>query len=453
MEIYRDWIQRALPLVGPTVLSGEHIGPAFYYIAAPAFIFSGFNPLAPAIWTALIGIGSVAVLWWVGRELWGWRIATMVSLLWAVSPQIVSSDRALWEPNLVPFFALCFVLGIYMIWKRASFLWGAVMGAAVGILIQLHYPAFLFLALTLLFFLEVLREKKKLSPDLLAPAGGALVGFVVVVLPFTIYESMHGFADISAVLGGFFGGGGAPIAKRQILINFLDYSSRMVRRVIPFPGGWEVVSLLLLIASPFMKRSFWTVFFVFWFLAGTTAMALYHGVVFDHYLFFVLPVPFLIMGYFLSLIEKKTIIWVPLLITALIVFVQLAKTDIVRPGPKDLERVTRASQTILTESAGQPFAFGLIASRSFLDFHYRYFFLLASVEAQPVLSNTYKNLFLVCEDGTCATADQLLRAGSAQLICYDAHCSGTYPSVYFKEWKFLLSTDVSGARIYLFERI
>lgn len=453
MEILRDWRGRTLPLVGPTVLSGEYLGPAFYYIMAPAFILGRFHPLSAALWTATIGVAAVGVLWWIGKELWGWPAAAMVAFLWAVSPQIVSSDRVLWEPNLIPFFAFSFVLGVLKMRKRASFLWGVVTGSALGIIIQLQYPAFLFFALTLVAFIEVWLREKKLSGGFVRAIFGLFTGFIIVTLPFVIYESARGFSDIFSVFGNFLAGGQAPLAKRQILSNILDYSSRVMRRVVPFPGGWETVSLLVLLAISIIKRSFWTALFVMWFLAGVTAIAFYRGVVFDHYLFFVLPVPFLLMGYLLSMLEKRTNIWIPLLFVAVIVVYQLSKTDITSPGPKDIGRVSQAAGEILRESAGQPFSFGLIASRSFLDFHYRYFFLLSGREAVPYQSQGYQKLFLVCEGAACPTSGELAKTGSAQLICFDPHCSGTYPSVWFKEWKFLQTTDVLGARIYLLERL
>lgn len=455
MEIFRDWHQKVLPLVGPTVLSGEHIGPAFYYIVAPAFILSGFNPVAPAIWTAIIGIAAVAVLWFIGKELWEWKIAAMVALLWAVSPLIVSSDRVLWEPNLVPFFALCFVLGVLKInrEKRALFWWGSLTGGAVGILIQLHYPDFLFFVLFAVVFIKIWFEKKNKVDSILPVLGGAIGGFIIVALPFFMYEGFHQWKDIVGVVAGFFTGGAAPIAKRQILLNFLDYSSRMIRRVVPYPSGWEIVALLMLFAAPFVKRSFWTIFFVLWFLAGVTAIALYHGTVFDHYLFFVLPVPFILTGYLLSEVKDKTNMWIPLIVVLGVVSVQLSKTDILKPGPRDILRTGQAASKILAQSQGGPFAFGLITSRSFLDFHYRYFFLINKHEADSYLSQTYKKLFLVCEGSSCPTSNELIRQGRAQLTCYDPHCSGTYPTVIFKEWAFLGSTGAPGARIYSFERL
>src|SRR3990167_6240800 len=113
IHVYQAWSSRKLPLVGPTVLSGQHLGPAFYYIIAPSFILTGFNPVMPAVFTAFLGIGAVGLLWWLGRQLFGWQIATMVAALWAVSQQIASSDRVLWEPNLLPFFILLYLMALY----------------------------------------------------------------------------------------------------------------------------------------------------------------------------------------------------------------------------------------------------------------------------------------------------------------------------------------------------
>src|SRR3989344_7764779 len=78
IHIYEAWQKKELPLVGPTVLSGQHLGPAFYYLIAPSFILTNFNPLAPAVFTAFLGVGAVALLWFLSKKLFGWEIATML---------------------------------------------------------------------------------------------------------------------------------------------------------------------------------------------------------------------------------------------------------------------------------------------------------------------------------------------------------------------------------------
>lgn len=407
MHIYEAWQKKELPLVGPTVLSGQHLGPAFYYIMAPAFILTGFHPVAGAILTALMGIGSIILLWLFARNLFDWKIATGLAAIWAVSPQIVASDRVLWEPNIIPFFIFLYVLSLY---KR----WYFVAGASLGILVQLHYPNLLFIGLTLLYGFK----------------RNIVFGFLFTLFPFLYYESQHGFEDVIGVLTNYSSG------EARFLPNILDYSSRVMHRIAPIPG-------VLFTLFFFGKPTFWKIFVGAWFIVGLIAMSLYRGVVFDHYLFFLLPAAFLLFGFVLSKLNKKLV----LLIVSVLTIYHLSKTDIFKPGVNDIVRTMAVSQEIIRLAGSEPFSFGLIASRSFSDLHYRYFFLTQGVTPEPVLADTYQNLFLVCETDAC-----LKLKDSVQILCYDDHCKGEYPQFNLTTWKFDKNIDLRGARVYVFKR-
>ena len=106
MVIYEAWMTKTIPLAGPTVLSGQHLGPFFYYLMAPSFILSGFNPLGPSMFTAILGVVTVVLLFYISNKLFGFWIGFFIALLYAVSPSIITQDRIIWEPNAIPFFTL-----------------------------------------------------------------------------------------------------------------------------------------------------------------------------------------------------------------------------------------------------------------------------------------------------------------------------------------------------------
>lgn len=407
IHIYEAWQKKELPLVGPTVLSGQHLGPAFYYIMAPAFVLSGFHPTSGAVMTALFGIGAVALLWMFARELFGWQIATGLAIVWAVSPQIVSSDRVLWEPNIIPFFIFLYLLSLY---KR----WHFVAGASLGILVQLHYPNLLFIGLTLLYGFK----------------RNIVFGFLFTLFPFLYYESQHGFEDVIGVLTNYSSG------EARFLPNILDYSSRVMHRIAPLTG-------VLFTLFFFGKLTFWKIFISLWFIVGLVVMSLYRGVVFDHYLFFLLPAAFLLFGFVLSKLNIKLAV----ILVSMLVLYHLNKTDIFKPGVNDVNRTKAVASEIISLSGNEPFSFGLIASRSFSDLHYRYFFLINNVHPQPILSDSYKNLFLVCETGKCPNIKETI-----QILCYDAHCEGEYPKIDLERWNIVETKNIKAAQIYFLRK-
>lgn len=410
IHIYESWKNKQFPLVGPTVLSGQHLGPAFYYILAPAFILTGFDPVSPAVFTALFGVGATGLLWFLARRLFGWEIATMLSGLWAVSPQIVASDRVLWEPNIIPFFIFLYLISLFKHWDLIA-------GVALGILIQLHYPNLIFIGLTFFFGL---RWK-------------IIFGFLLALFPFLLYELQHGFEDILGILTNFSSGG-----EWRFGANILDYSSRVMHRLAPVSGAFFALFLPVL-----FKPTFWKVFVGVWFIIGLVIMSLYRGVVFDHYLFFLLPAAFLLFGFVLSKLNIKLAV----ILVSILVLYHLNKTDIFKPEVNDIARTKSVSQEIIRQAGGGPFSFGLIASRSFSDLHYRYFFVTAGVKPEPILVNTYQNLFLVCETDVCPEINN-----NVQILCYDTHCEGEYPKISLSPWKFVSTHDVAGARLYQYQR-
>ncbi len=260
IHIYEAWAKKELPLVGPTVLTGQHLGPAFYYIIAPSLLFTGFHPAMPAVFTALLGVGATYLLWVLGTELFGVSIATVITALWAVSPQIVSSDRVLWEPNIIPFFVLAYLLSLRRMESTFRTRWGFFVGMALGILIQLHYPNLIFIPLTLLFCAGVWVKNRirKSEQAIFGLFVTLLAGFALAVLPFAVYEFTHRFENITGVFQSSLFSSGPGMGKRQMLANILDYGGRVIRRAFPIPAGWEAAALFFFFAGVlFSPYSFW----------------------------------------------------------------------------------------------------------------------------------------------------------------------------------------------------
>ena len=184
------------------VLQGEHAltfgdkdGLGIYLIAL-ATNFLGRTPLALRLPTALAGICTVCVVFWLGRLLFGWdergretrqrglMVGGAASGLLAVSLGQTILGRIAYRGSFLPFFlALCLAL-LWWGWTRRR--WWAVMlaGACAGLLPYVYYPArfvpFLFLIFGTSFLLP-LRSVflKRMQTDLLwATAFTGVAGLV-----------------------------------------------------------------------------------------------------------------------------------------------------------------------------------------------------------------------------------------------------------------------------------
>jgi 4-amino-4-deoxy-L-arabinose transferase-like glycosyltransferase len=457
MLVLYDWVHRGVfPMSGPSTLSGHYLGPFFYYILVPGYVFSGGSAIGVSLWMALLGVLATYILYKAVHIIYGRFPAIVVSALYAVSPAIVMQDRIIWEPNLVPLFAIMFAWLSIQQHHRVSFRRVLAQGAVCGVLVQLHYPNIFFIALLgVVSFGHSIRVKYwKYVPQATL---GWLIGFILVLTPFLIYESGHGFADIRGIADVFLSGG-SGMGKRETLMHAWDYAGRVIGKMLP--GITAPVVIALGIGwTAFLIANFnsWNIFWSVWFALGVLAMARYNGVVYDHYLNFLIPVPFFMTASVVSRLRgiAQTI---GVIVVVLILITQVAKTDILAPGNNDIRRVSAAVTEMIKQSGDRQFSFTLINGRSFSDMHYRYYFRTMGSVPEPVSSNRYTNLYIVCDSTTCPSTGELTGRNDLSVLCYDAHCSGSYPTIpLMTHWRFVKEEPIQNntiklGAIYLFNR-
>jgi hypothetical protein len=419
-----DMARGRFPQLGPTVLTGQHLGPAFYYLAAVPFVTGNYNPVLPAVLVALLGVGSVYLLWVVASVLAGAVPALVAAALWAVSPALVATDQILWEPNIIPFFIFAWMAALL---KRETF-FGFLAGLCLGILLQLHYPNGIFLLLGIPLLLKSKR------PYVLA----YILGGALVLSPFLVYEISHGFENTGGVVRVFSDGSGVMLGKRAILANLLDYAARVYGRMLPVAKGGQsaialVISALILLA----RKDRWTIVFGAWVALGLGAFSLYRGVVYDHYLIFLFPLPFLMLAMGIAALKKY-----PMLQAFIYVMVALVVAGrlvvFMKPVSEvsDIPRLNEMSKLAVALTRGESFALALTSSRSFSDLHWRFYLRKAGVVALLPHDPAAERLLVVCEQLPCTGYKQLFLTGAVPLICYEPYCRGIYPKIEMMEWEF-----------------
>lgn len=446
MLVMYDFVHRGVvPLSGPTTLTGHSLGPFFYYLLLPGYLVSGGNPLVVSMWMALLGVVSVGVLYEVVRRMFGIWPARASSLLWAISPFIISSDRVIWEPNLVPLFSILFLSLLYRAHQEWKLLNWVGVGAVVGILVQLHYPTIVFALLTAVYIGGAVVIRRVILKEALMASLWWLMGSVVVLAPFLWYEYTVGFSDVNGIAKLFAGGSEIIVGKRMMVDLTLENSFRIFGRAIPFMSKQSIVWVLafwgaFLVWKPTKKN----VFFTLWLFFGLAGMARFTGVVHDHYLYFLLPVPFFMVASIVDSVPNKKI---ALSVVVLISLLQFAKTDMFYTGNNDIARVQRVVGELREELGSEPFSFTLINSRSFSDLHYRYYMKIFSLKPSLITDDSYKWLVLICDSDKCP--DDTPSWKEVKVLCYDKHCSGTYPTVDLRKWKY----KATRGRLYLFEKL
>ncbi len=122
-----------------------------YLLALPLFVKGTLT--AVHLFQSIMGVTAVAVLAIYTQRLFGWRVALLCTLLFAVNPWAVYYSRFIWNPNPVPLFSTLLLMSLlaYFVGNRhpihltLSFLWLAATfkWVSAGRGIRHHYAHFL----------------------------------------------------------------------------------------------------------------------------------------------------------------------------------------------------------------------------------------------------------------------------------------------------------------------
>jgi len=456
MVIYQSLQEKALPLAGPIISTGQRPGPFFYYLSALPLILFRFNPIAPAVFMALIGVCAVYLLYLLASKLFTPTVAAGIAFLYALSPPIVGADRIWWNPTPIPFLVLLLLVAMYKIASEKKYEYFLLVGMTSGLAVQLHYTALFHvmsgIVFTVFMIVSSLRRDRIRQIGLWSLAG--LLGFMFVLSPFLYYESARSYTDLKdlALLilypnPAALSGGTVPVWQK-----WSDVIVRLFVRVAALPTIIAGVLAAASLVHAFLIRKKWLTFIGLWFLSGIAFVSLYKGTLFDHYLYFLLPFPFLLFGGMLVSVEKRISRGFLYGFIACLAVLNIAA--LVRSGKdfSDIQRTKMATGEIIRQAADHRFAFALISSRSFSDLHYRYYFLMQKEEPEALADGVYDTLFLVCETDTCPTLSVLAQQNAVPVVCYDYYCEGKYPNLDMTQWQFIRSVEGNGAIVYTFLR-
>ncbi len=411
-------------LLGPQTSTGNmYLGPFYYYFIAPALLFAHFNPIGPAILIALTGALTVFLFYRFLSSRFGWKTGLIASLLYAVMPLPVMFTRNSWNPNLVPLISLLIIWVVDKIlfesnnFKNLNRLF-LILGALVGILIQLHYMALIilpFLALVLIFKLG----KKLPLTSYLSLLTFTLLTFTITLSPFIVFEFRHQFVNTKAIVRFI-------QAKQEHNIRYnlplwlwkdkvFKTSTQLIdgllgrgafQAVDPWSKQITLSFFLLLFLSPFFYKSKIKnkrrIFFLIGILLfSLSTLGIYQENIHLHYLAFLFPLVYII----LAIIATQTKPIISFLVTGywlLVTGYSLPTTfNYINSGPSyQVEKARAVAKFIAKDSGHQPYN---VVSRSDTNTTpYQYFLAISSHPPVNQLANT---LYLICQDRSCTQSD------------------------------------------------
>jgi hypothetical protein len=203
-NVARMIVEKRLSLLGPVTHVGIYLGPLYYYLLMPFFLFFKFDPVAAPVMFALFGTATVGLVYILAKLLLRPGLAGqgqafvnifafLTALLYAVSPVILESSRAPSQPHLIPFFATLLLISIIRIFRKTGKWWDWLLtGISLASVIQFHFlafPVWIFTAVILIFRKgQALQSRARpyMIFFLIVPA-------VILLSPWLLFELRHNF--------------------------------------------------------------------------------------------------------------------------------------------------------------------------------------------------------------------------------------------------------------------
>ena len=236
-----------IPLLGPPTSIGDfHHGAAYYFLLAPLAWFSGSDPLVVMTGIAVLGVAAVAVTWWLARAMGGRVAGAIAGLLLAVSPAAVEQSTFIWNPNLIPFFAVVALAAAWHAHTSHRARWWTLAVAGAGMVMQLHVLGVVFLPPILgLGIAEVVRARRSgdagRARSVLVAIAAGLVAIALMYIPLAVHEVQTGFLETRRLIDYFQGPGGGAASTLDPLQRVMFAGLRVV--------GWPLVGLVT--SAPF----------------------------------------------------------------------------------------------------------------------------------------------------------------------------------------------------------
>ncbi|MBN1263515.1 MAG: glycosyltransferase family 39 protein [Candidatus Pacebacteria bacterium] len=423
LVVKRMIVDRDLTLLGPRTSVGDlYLGPAYYYLMTLPLWLSRLDPVGPAIMVALLGVATVFLIYLIGQALFGLSTGLVAASLYAVSQPIIEHTRFSWNPNPMPFFTGLSIYAFLRLIKNQKRIWAFILGACLGVCLQLHYLGSIFILMIILLWVFSRSQIPRRTWLL------ALGAFLLVLSPFILFEFRHNFVvtrsfrrfikeddKLGFNLGSYFKRAGFVFWR--LFSHFLAVDQRWLALVLVIGAFFGFFSLVG------KNKSGRRLMFI-WLAVGVSGAAFYTGDIHDHYLGFLFLVPFLLTALFLERLKKTKFGFLAVLLFLGIFAKNLLNLDIFvgRAPNNQIRRAKEIGEIIAQDARGSRFNLALVSpTNDFRAMNYRYF--VEINDAQPEHYDNYSELetlyVIVEQEGiplTDMTAWEIASFGDSETI-------------------------------------
>lgn len=388
-----------LIFVGPgTSVGNIYLGPLYYYLMAPFLLIYNYSPVGPAVMVALFGVATIYLVWLVAYKWTGSKqISLMTAALYAIAPVVIDLSRTSWNPNIMPFFALLTIYSLWKTWQEKSFVWEVITGLSFAFVVQSHYLGLILLPVIFVFLLATLvKNSKSIKYALL----GKLI-FLLLFVPLILFDWKYNWRNLRAISAFFFSNQGNVSLKLLPFIQkaWVVWETAITRLL---AGTNFIFGLILAIAIPLItltrlnlvKKN--SLLFA-WLGIGILGLAVYRGPLYDHYLGFMFPAPFILLAILAKNINK----YVVYVVFVLLIGINLLNNPLRYAPNRQLQRSMAVAAKIKQEAGNSNFNYAIIADQNY-EGAYQYFLELwnaplVQIDPQRYKETVAQQLFVVCE--------------------------------------------------------
>lgn len=415
LVVKRMIVDGKFTLLGPITSVGlMHLGPMYYYFMAPFLYLWGLDPTGPAVMVALFSLATIYLIWRLCREFFDTRTAIIASFLYAISPLVITHSHSSWNPNVLPFWALLIIYSLIRVVAKLDYKWIIVSGMSLGVAIQLHYVALVFIPITVVL-LGLFHRKLPWKYWL-----GLVSGAVLTYSPFIIFELRHQFINTMTVWQFVTRSGDAKTFGLFLVgYKIWDLTVRLFWRLLVIENAEISIIFMFFISGSLIwlmryfakdqKSKTALKVLVVWLVVGIGTLSFYTGNIFDYYLMFAFPLPFLLVGivggYYL---RHPVARWGVIMVLVALTYFELKVTPIAKAPNRLKAQSQEIADFILQKAEGRSMNFGLIAAGN-SDHAYRYFLevggnapvVIEPPDTDPERRTVTEQLFVVCEEKIC----------------------------------------------------
>jgi 4-amino-4-deoxy-L-arabinose transferase-like glycosyltransferase len=414
-----------ITFLGPTAsVGGFFLGPIYYYLMTPFLWLFGMDPVGPAVMVALFGIATIYLVYIAGRELFSTQAGLFAASLYALSPLVIAHSRSSWNPNILPFFSVLYILSLYNASVTKQRRWYFVVGICLGVGVQLHYLYTFLIPVGILYMFLYARSTLLLKHYLYT-----VLGMLAVLGPFLAFEIKNRFPNTVTILK-FITAGNEVGAEGDALSIVTDVLFRLFARLVfYYPPAeqitiatyniqwWWRLGVVIMLATAvglLIKRVYCNtqkkdVLVMLWLLFCVGLFSFYQREIYDYYFVTMFALPFLLVSDTLAyLLKYRYLKYVSFGIFGGLLILNWQGRPFVNPPNNQIENVERIASDILDAADGQLYNFALLTSGN-SDHAYRYFLELWDhapttiyiPQIDPARNSVTDQLIVLCEFSTC----------------------------------------------------